>query len=120
MIGRVTSTKSAKTATILVQRTKRHPLYKKDYVATKKYLVDDQLGVTEGDVVEFVKCRPISKKKHWTITKVLGKDVVALGEAALKKEAAEAISEVLPEEVEKEEVKETKEEVKKVEKGEKE
>lgn len=117
MIGRVTSTKSVKTATVLLSRTKRHPLYKKDYVATKKYLVDDQIGVTVGDVVEFIKCRPISKRKHWTITKVLGKDVVALGEAVLKAEAAEAISEVLPEGVKEEE---TKEEVKKEEGGKKE
>jgi hypothetical protein len=52
-----------------------------------------------GDIVEIIKTRPISKRKHWKVTKVLGKDVVALGTQALKEEAAEAIAEVLPEEL---------------------
>jgi small subunit ribosomal protein S17 len=113
MIGRVTSTKSAKTATVLLERTKRHPLYKKDFVSSKKYLVDDQLGVAVGDVVEFIKCRPVSKKKHWTITKVLGKDIVALGTEELKESASEAIAEVLPEAIEEEKVEAEEKDIKK-------
>lgn len=100
MIGRVVSNKAAKTATILVESTKTHPLYKKSYISSKKYLVDDPFGVKLGDVVEAVKVAPISKKKHWRITRVVGSDLVALGEASMKEVAKEAISEVLPEEKE--------------------
>lgn len=100
MIGRVTSTKSIRTATVLVSRTKTHPLYGKSFVSSKKYLVDDELGVKLGDIVEFIKCAPISKRKHWKITRVLGADEVVLGTEVMKQVAEEAIEEVLPEEKE--------------------
>lgn len=98
MIGRVVSTKMQKTATVLVSRRKKHPLYKKTFLQTKKYLADDPLGVKDGDMVSLEKVRPISKRKHWQIKKVMGKDIVALGTQELKEEAQEAIAKVLPEE----------------------
>lgn len=102
MIGRVVSTKLKNTATILVERMAIHPLYKKTYVQSKKYLVDDPIGVKMGDLVDFIKCRPISKKKHWKITKVLGKNYAEVAKEQLKKEAEAVISEVLPEDKEEE------------------
>jgi small subunit ribosomal protein S17 len=99
MIGRVVSVKMQKTAVVLVETPKIHPLYNKRFLRTKKYLVDDPIGVKLGQIVNFEKIRPISKMKHWQIKKVLGLDVVALGTEALKEEAKEAIAEVLPEEV---------------------
>ncbi|KKQ67426.1 MAG: 30S ribosomal protein S17 [Candidatus Daviesbacteria bacterium GW2011_GWA2_38_24] len=99
MIGRVVSTKMNKTVAVLVETRKRHPLYKKAYLTSKKYLVDDTLGVSEGDLVEIVKVKPISKRKHWKVTRVVGKDLVALGQQKLAKVAKETIEEVLPEEV---------------------
>lgn len=98
MIGRVVSTKSKNTATVLVERTTKHPLYKKTYIQSKKYLVDDSIGVKNGDIVNFVNCKPISKKKFWKITKVLGKDFAEIAKADLKKAAEEVIAEVMPEE----------------------
>lgn len=100
MVGRVVSTKMNKTAVVLVESKKTHPLYGKSYAWSKKYLVDDQLTVGKGDIVIFQKVRPVSKRKHWQITKVLGKDIVSLEQAELAEEAAEAIAEVLPEEKE--------------------
>lgn len=98
MIGRVVSNKMNKSAVVLIETKKRHALYGKIFNRSKRFLVDDPLGVTEGDVVEIIKIRPISKNKHFQIKKVLGKDLVALGEEALKIEAKEAIEQVLPEE----------------------
>ncbi len=100
MIGRVVSVKSQKTATILVERAKKHPLYQKSVVRTKKYLVHDLLGVSLGDVVEVVKVRPISKNKHWQIVKKVGQDMVALGTQHMKDVATETIEEVQPSEKE--------------------
>jgi len=98
MIGRVVSAKNLKTATVLVTSTKRHPLYKKTYIRTKKYQVHDELGVKVGDIVNFIPCAPVSKHKHWKITKVVGKDEVAIGTEQLKKSAQAAIEQVIPEE----------------------
>ena len=96
MIGRVISVKLKNTATVLVERTARHPLYKKSYKQSKKYLVGVETDVKEGDIVNFINCKPISKNKHWKITKVLGRSIAEIAEENLKKHAAEVISEVMP------------------------
>ena len=98
MIGRVVSTKMNNTVTVLVERMAKHPLYKKTFVQTKKYLVDDSIGVKMGDMVEIIKVRPISKNKHWRIIKVVGKNLEAIIEEKLKTEAEKIIAEVMPEE----------------------
>ena len=70
--GRVVAAKTLHTATVLLERRKTHPLYKKSYAQSKRFLVQDDLGVKNGDLVEIVKCRPISKNKHFKIVKVVG------------------------------------------------
>lgn len=99
--GRVIAAKTAHTATVLLERRKIHPLYKKSYARSKKYLVQDDLGVKAGDLVEITKCKPVSKNKHFKIIKVVGRDMKAIITQQLKEEAQAAIEEVLP--VEKEE-----------------
>lgn len=100
MIGRVVSAKMQKTVSVLVEGHKTHPLYNKTFAWSKKYLVRDEIGTKEGDVVVIEATRPISKKVHFKVIKVLGADVVALGEAAMKQVEQEAIEEVMPEEKE--------------------
>lgn len=101
MIGRVVSTKSDNTATVLVERQSVHPLYKKAFLKSKKYLAHDPIGVKIGDLVEIEKCRPISKRKHFMVKKVFGKRMKEITEQKLKEEAKKVISEVMPEEKEK-------------------
>lgn len=96
MIGRVVSTKMAKTVAVLVEGRKTHPLYKKSYVSSKKYLADDPVGGKNGDIVIIEKIAPVSKNKHWRVVKVLGSDIVSIEEAQLQESAAEAIGEVMP------------------------
>lgn len=98
MIGRIVSTKMLKSATVLVETKKVHPLYKKRFVRTKKYIVHDSIGVKMGDVVALQKSKPISKRKHWLISKILGADTTSIETAQLKEEAAAVIAEVIPEE----------------------
>lgn len=100
MTGRVVSTKMKNTATVLVERTAKHPLYKKTFIRTKKYLADDSLNVKEGDMVEIIKVKPISKRKHWKIIKVVGKNLAEMAEEKLKVAAQQSIAEVMPEEKE--------------------
>lgn len=73
LIGVVTSTKMNKTATVLVERVKVHPLYKKRFRVKKKYHAHDELGVKDGDRVKIKECRPISKTKSWRIIEIIKK-----------------------------------------------
>lgn len=98
MIGRVVSIKMKNTAAVLVTRKATHPMYKKTYVRSKKYLAQDDLGVKMGDIVELEKVRPISKNKHWRITKKVGRSLEEIVKEQLEGNVAEVISEIMPEE----------------------
>ena len=93
MVGRVVSAKLKGTVTVLIERVVTHPLYKKTYKQSKKYLVDDQVGVKLGDIVDIANCRPISKNKHWKVAKVLGRDFAELATEAMMKKAEEVETE---------------------------
>lgn len=70
--GIVTSAKMTGTVTVTVHRRKPHPLYRKSFRVSKKFLVDAkglELGV--GDEVLITECRPLSKRKRFTVTEVL-------------------------------------------------
>ncbi len=86
------------TVTVLIERVAKHSLYKKTYVRTKKYLVHTEVAVKDGDMVEIIKIRPVSKNKHWKVSKVVGRDLEAITEEKLKAAAEETIAEVMPEE----------------------
>lgn len=94
--GLIVSDKLTKTVTVLVQRQKMHPIYKKSFKVSKKYLAHDSIGAKMGDIVDMVKIRPVSKNKHWKILSIVGKDIEAVTGEKLKQEAAEAIAQVLP------------------------
>ena len=100
MVGRVVSTKMKNTVVVLVEYVKTHPLYKKTYLQTKKFLVDDVLGVRVGDVVEIASIKPVSKNKHFKVAKVVGRDITEVVSEQLKEQAQELIAEVMPEEKE--------------------
>lgn len=71
-IGRVVSNKMQNTATVLIERRVKHPVYGKYVRKSKKYHVhDDENVLNIGDVVQIRECRPISKTKSWTLDKVL-------------------------------------------------
>ncbi len=70
--GKIISTKMNKTVTILVERKFRHPLYQKVITRHKKYKAhNEDMELKEGDVVEIKETRPISKDKHFIVTKKL-------------------------------------------------
>ena len=55
-----------KTATVLVERTTKHPLYKKTIKLSKKFpFHDPENSCNVGDFVRIVECKPISKRKRW-------------------------------------------------------
>jgi small subunit ribosomal protein S17 len=63
-----------KTIAVLVQRTVKHPLYKKYIRRTTKFLAHDENNeCKEGDVVTIEECRPISKRKAWRLQKIVNR-----------------------------------------------
>ncbi len=72
--GKVVSSKMDKTITVVVDRMVTHPIYKKRVKKSQKYLVHDENGVAKvGDVVDFIDCKPISKRVHWRLMRVVEK-----------------------------------------------
>lgn len=71
LTGQVIGVKTAETAVVSIERFWQHPLYQKRIKRSKKYLVDDQIGVKAGDRVMIQECRPISKRKRWQVIKKL-------------------------------------------------
>ena len=70
--GRVVAKAGDKSATILVERRVTHPKYRKIVKRFKKYIVhDENNSVKVGDVIEAIECKPISKRKSFTLHKVV-------------------------------------------------
>ncbi len=68
--GTVTSTKMQKTITVEVERRFMHPIYKKFIKLTKKYHAhNEDSSVKEGDKVQIMECKPISKTVKWFTVK---------------------------------------------------
>ena len=66
--GRIVSDKMDKTVTVLVERRYMHPIYKKYVRRTDKYAAHDENNAFRtGDFVSIEECRPLSKRKSWTV-----------------------------------------------------
>jgi small subunit ribosomal protein S17 len=72
--GRVTSDKMDKSATVMIERLVKHPVYGK-YIrrSTKLHIHDAENTCQEGDLVVIEPCRPISKTKSWRLVEVVGR-----------------------------------------------
>lgn len=71
LIGTVKSAKMTKTAIVDVVHFQVHPKYLKRIKVNKSYAAHNEVGAKEGDRVQLKEIRPMSKNKHWQITKVL-------------------------------------------------
>ena len=72
VVGRVASAKMQKTVVVTVQRLELHPKYKK-YIRkrTKLYAHDERAECHEGDLVQLIETRPMSRLKRWRVVKKL-------------------------------------------------
>ncbi len=71
-MGTVISDKMDKTVVVSVQRLTRHQLYGKVLRRSTKLKAHDQTDECRvGDQVEITECRPLSKDKHWRVSRVL-------------------------------------------------
>ena len=72
LTGVVTSDKMDKTVVVAVTTTKRHPIYGKVVRLVKKYKAHDENNeCREGDRVEIIESKPMSRHKRWSVVSVL-------------------------------------------------
>jgi len=74
VVGKVVSDKMEKSATVMIERYVRHPVYGKYIRRSTKFHVHDEENICRiGDTVKIKECRPVSKTKNWSLVEVVGK-----------------------------------------------
>ena len=85
LIGIVSSTSPNKTIVISVSTRKTHPIYKKQYKVTTKFMAhDEENSCKVGDKVSIIETRPISARKRYKLQEIIER-------AALSREDLKAI-----------------------------
>src|SRR5947209_9400739 len=76
--GVVTSDKMNKTRRVEIPRLVKHPRYGK-YIRRRTicHVHDEQTESRHGDTVEIMETRPLSKTKHWRLSRIVTKEPVA-------------------------------------------
>jgi small subunit ribosomal protein S17 len=70
--GRVVSDKMEKSVVVTIERLVKHPLYGKRIKRTTRYTAHDETNdCKEGDLVEIMETRPLSKTKRWRVIRVI-------------------------------------------------
>lgn len=71
----VVSDKMSKTRVVEVERRVRHPFYEKVQTKRSRFYAHDASNEShEGDRVEIISTRPLSRLKRWAVVRVLGKN----------------------------------------------
>jgi|ERR1039458_3170970 small subunit ribosomal protein S17 len=72
--GIVSSDKADKTIVVTVHTRKTHPLYRKQYMVTTKFMAHDEKNAAKvGDKVVISETRPISRRKRFTLSEIVEK-----------------------------------------------
>ena len=75
-VGVVVSDGMQKSCVVAVEWQVRHGLYGKTERRTSKFMVhDEENSAKVGDTVEIVETRPLSRRKRWTLKRVVRKAV---------------------------------------------
>jgi small subunit ribosomal protein S17 len=73
-VGVVTSNKMDKSITVAIEKRVKHPIYKKFFKKTTKFMAHDEKNeCTEGDMVKIMETKPLSKRKKWRLVEVIEK-----------------------------------------------
>ena len=77
LIGTVSSSKGDKTIVVTVLTRKTHPLYRKQYTVSTKFMAHDEKNEAQaGDKVAIVETRPLSARKHHVLSRIIEKPVL--------------------------------------------
>ncbi|MEO6938617.1 MAG: 30S ribosomal protein S17 [Candidatus Kapaibacterium sp.] len=73
-VGKVVSDKMDKTVIVSLTRQVAHPLYKKYFKKTTKFVAHNENNDAKiGDTVRIMETRPLSKTKRWRVTEIVGR-----------------------------------------------
>ena len=73
--GKVVSIAMDKTISVEIERRIKHPLYNKFIFKTTKLMAHDEDNTSRvGDTVSLVQSNPISKRKSWSLIKIMRND----------------------------------------------
>lgn len=70
-VGVVTSAKMDRTVVVKVEKPVMHQLYKRSLKRSSSLMAHDELECREGDLVELVSSRPLSKRKRWRVRQIV-------------------------------------------------
>lgn len=91
-VGTVSSDVADKTIVVTVNTSKTHPLYRKQYTVSKKFMAHDEKNEAHvGDRVSIVETKPLSARKRYLLKKVIEKAGVQHVEEAVPAEIAEVV-----------------------------
>lgn len=86
IVGVVSSAKSDKTIVVTVQTRKTHPIYRKQYSVSKKFMAHDENNEAQvGDKVSIVETRPLSARKRHILDRIIEKPVLREDSLSLTK-----------------------------------
>lgn len=72
LTGEVVSSSNEKTISVVVTSYRKHPLYGKRVIQTKKYAVHDEANEANiGDTVRIMETRPLSKTKRFRLVEIV-------------------------------------------------
>ena len=72
LTGEVVSNANDKTISVLVKTYRKHPLYGKRVIQTKKFAAhDEQNQANVGDIVKIMETRPLSKSKRFRLLEIV-------------------------------------------------
>ena len=73
-VGVVVSNKMQKSITVAIEKKVKHPIYKKFFKKTTKFIAHDEKNeCNEGDIVKIMETRPLSKLKRWRLVEIIEK-----------------------------------------------
>lgn len=82
LTGVVSSDRPDKTIVVTVRTRKTHPIYKKQYSVSKKFMAHDENNEAKiGDRVIVSETRPISARKRFTLEKIVERAAIRHTEA---------------------------------------
>jgi len=77
IIGVVSSAKADKTIVVTVGTRKTHPLYRKQYTVSKKFMAHDEKNEAKvGDKVAITETRPLSARKRYMLDRIIAKPAI--------------------------------------------
>lgn len=92
--GIVSSNSGNKTIVVTVSTRKTHPIYKKQYSVSSKFMAHDEMNEAGiGDSVTISETRPISARKHFKLIAVVNKAIIRHVEPEETKPAIEKVKE---------------------------